>query len=78
MDDILFQIMIKCTINVLNVLIQHFKSNYIDYDTFKNHTVLKIKFLLDNSDMFLNSQEKETIQKLLTEYNKITTVYNTQ
>lgn len=58
-------LLISCTISVLQLLIDQYEYGSIDIDSFADNTRLKIKFIKDNLEFIKNSDEKINAKNII-------------
>lgn len=62
---------IECSILIISLLLQKYKSKEIDIIDFKNHTISKINYIMDNFDVIKDTLEIEKVESLINECNEI-------
>ncbi len=65
------QQLMECCIMIVSLLIRQYRDNTINISDFKSHTTNKIRYILEHLEQEPDGVKKNSIQKLLDEYNNI-------
>ncbi len=65
----------ECSILLVSLLLDQYKSKAINLTDFRNHTTKKISYIVNNWDSLEGSIDKTTVEKLLNECNEINKDY---
>ncbi len=62
---------IKCSILIISLLLTKYKSKEIEIIDFKNHTINKINYIINNLDAIKDTIDIDVVENLINECNEI-------
>lgn len=65
------QQLMECCTMMVSILIKQYRDSIINISDFKVHTTQKIRYIIEHIDRESDAEKKNSIQRLLDEYNSI-------
>lgn len=63
--------LLECSILIVSILLKQYKTKLINITDFKNHTVNKISYIVNNLDSIKDVSERRKVENLLNECQEI-------